>query len=192
MSKVWFITGTSKGFGRQFARAALGRGDKVAATARDVRALDDLVGAYGDLVLPIALDVTDHPAVAAAVRRAKEQFGRLDVIINNAGYGLFGAAEEITERQLRDQLEVKPFGSVAVTKSVLPLLRQQGFGHLIQISTVGGVGAFPYLSAYNASKWAIEGFLPEEVTHTVVFLASDESSYTTGAEYIIDGGLTAA
>jgi NAD(P)-dependent dehydrogenase (short-subunit alcohol dehydrogenase family) len=158
MRKVWFITGSSKGFGRQFTKAALDRGDEVAATARDVRTLDDLVVDYRDLDLPIALDVTDHAAVTAAISRALEHFGRADVIVNNAGYGLFGAAEEITESQLRDQMEVNFLGSVAVTKSVLPVLRQQGFGHLIQISTVGGIGAFPYLSAYHASKWAIEAF----------------------------------
>ena len=158
MSKVWFITGSSKGFGRQFTETALRRGDAVAATARDVSTLDDLVAEYNDLVLPITLDVTDHAAVTAAVSRAKKHFGRVDVVVNNAGYGLFGAAEEITECQLRDQMEVNFFGSVAVTKIVLPVLRQQGFGHLIQISTVGGIAAFPYLSAYHASKWAIEGF----------------------------------
>ena len=158
MSKVWFITGSSKGFGRQFTMAALDRGDKVAATARNINALGELVGEYNDRVLPIALDVTDHTVVGAAVTRAKDHFGRLDVIVNNAGYGLFAAAEEDTEQQLRDQLEVNFFGSVAVTKAVLPILRAQGFGHIVQISTVGGIGAFPYLSAYHASKWAIEGF----------------------------------
>ena len=158
MSKVWFVTGSSKGFGRQFTKAALDRGDEVAATARDVRTLNDLVADYRDLVLPITLDVTDHAAVTATVSRALEHFGRIDTFVNNAGYGLFGAAEEITESQLHDEMEVNFFGSVAVTKSVLPVLRQQRFGHLIQISTVGGIGAFPYLSAYNASKWAIEGF----------------------------------
>jgi NAD(P)-dependent dehydrogenase (short-subunit alcohol dehydrogenase family) len=158
MSKVWFITGASKGFGREFAKAALGRGDSVAATARNVDTLTDLVDAYGDAVLPITLDVTDNAAIVAAVEQAHDRFGRLDVVINNAGYGLFGAVEEISEQQLRDQLEVNLFGVFNVTKAVLPILRAQGSGHIIQISTIGGIAAFPILGGYHASKWALEGF----------------------------------
>ncbi|GAB7037186.1 MULTISPECIES: SDR family oxidoreductase [Catenuloplanes] len=158
MSKVWFITGTSRGFGRSFAESALDRGDRVAATARDTATLDDLVAEHGDNVLPLALDVTDSAAVAAAVTAAHERFGRLDVVVNNAGYGLFGAIEEISEQQLRDQLETNLFGAFFVTQAVLPILRAQGSGHLIQISTIGGVGAFPNLGGYHASKWALEGF----------------------------------
>jgi NAD(P)-dependent dehydrogenase (short-subunit alcohol dehydrogenase family) len=158
MSKVWFITGASKGFGREFAKAALGRGDSVAATARNVDTLTDLVDAYGDAVLPITLDVTDNAAIDAAVAQAHDRFGRLDVVINNAGYGLFGAVEEISEQQLRDQLEVNLFGVFNVTKAVLPILRAQGSGHIIQISTIGGIAAFPILGGYHASKWALEGF----------------------------------
>jgi NAD(P)-dependent dehydrogenase (short-subunit alcohol dehydrogenase family) len=158
MSKVWFITGASKGFGREFAKAALGRGDSVAATARNVDTLTDLVDAYGDAVLPITLDVTDNAAIVAAVAQAHDRFGRLDVVINNAGYGLFGAVEEISEQQLRDQLEVNLFGVFNVTKAVLPILRAQGSGHIIQISTIGGIAAFPILGGYHASKWALEGF----------------------------------
>ncbi|MEU8238663.1 SDR family oxidoreductase [Actinoplanes missouriensis] len=158
MSKVWFITGTSRGFGRSFAEAALDRGDRVAATARDTASLDDLVVKYGDSVLPLALDVTDKAAVTAAVTAAHERFGRLDVVVNNAGYGLFGAIEEISEQQLRDQLETNLFGAFFVTRAVLPILREQRAGHIIQISTIGGVGAFPTLGGYHASKWALEGF----------------------------------
>ncbi len=168
MSKVWFITGTSRGFGREFARAALGRGDRVAATARDTTSLADLVQDFGDAVLPLSLDVTDRAAVGAAVSAAVEQFGRLDVVVNNAGYGLFGAVEEITEQQLRDQLEVNLFGVLHVTQAVLPVLRRQGFGHVVQISTIGGVAAFPTLGGYHASKWALEGLtesLAQEVAH---------------------------
>jgi NAD(P)-dependent dehydrogenase (short-subunit alcohol dehydrogenase family) len=157
MSKVWFITGTSRGFGRQFAESALERGDQVAATARATDALDDLVAKYGDNVLPLALDVTDKSAVTAAVAAAHEKFGRLDVVVNNAGYGLFGAVEEISEQQLRDQLETNLFGVLFVTQAVLPILRAQGNGHIIQISTIGGIGAFPTLGGYHASKWALEG-----------------------------------
>src|SRR5919112_3363271 len=141
MAKVWFITGTSKGFGRIWAEAALDRGDRVAATARDASSLDALVESYGDAVLPIALDVTDKAAVDAAVARAHDHFGRLDVVVNNAGYGLFGAIEELTEAQARAQIETNLFGPLWVTKAVLPILRAQGAGHIIQVSTIGGINA---------------------------------------------------
>jgi NAD(P)-dependent dehydrogenase (short-subunit alcohol dehydrogenase family) len=157
MSKIWFITGSSKGFGREFAIGALDRGDKVAATARDTSTLDDLVERYGDAVLPIRLDVTGRAEAFAAVQQAHERFGRLDVVVNNAGYGLFGTVEELTEQQLRDQLETNFFGAFHVTQAVLPILREQGSGHIVQISTIGGVAAFPYLGGYHASKWALEG-----------------------------------
>jgi NAD(P)-dependent dehydrogenase (short-subunit alcohol dehydrogenase family) len=157
MSKVWFVTGASKGFGREFVLAALDRGDKVAATARNTYTLTDLVEKYGDAVLPIELDVTDRDQVFAAVKTAHASFGSLDVVINNAGYGLFGTVEEITEHQLRDQLETNLFGVFHVTQAVLPILREQGSGHIIQISTIGGVAAFPTLGGYHASKWALEG-----------------------------------
>ncbi len=154
MTKTWFITGTSRGLGREFARAALERGDRVAATARDVSTLDDLVAQYGeDAVLALSLDVTDKNAVGKAVATAHEKLGRLDVVVNNAGYGLFGMVEEITEAQLRDQLETNLFGAFFVTEAVLPILRAQGTGHLVQISTVGGVIAYPSLGGYHASKW---------------------------------------
>jgi NAD(P)-dependent dehydrogenase (short-subunit alcohol dehydrogenase family) len=157
MSKVWFITGAGRGFGLEFAKAALQRGDQVAATARNTSALDELVSAYGEAVLPLQLDVTDRDAAIAAVQQAKKKFDRLDVVVNNAGYGLFGAVEEITEQQLREQLEVNLFGVLHVTQAVLPILREQGSGHIIQISTIGGVAAFPSLGGYHASKWALEG-----------------------------------
>jgi NAD(P)-dependent dehydrogenase (short-subunit alcohol dehydrogenase family) len=157
MAKVWFITGTSKGFGREFARAALERGDKVAATARDVATLAELVDRFGDAVLPLQLDVTRRAQVIAAIAATNEQFGRIDVVVNNAGYGLFGAVEEITEQQLRDQLETNLFGVFHVTQAALPILRQQGSGHIIQVSSGGGVMAFPGLGGYHASKWALEG-----------------------------------
>jgi NAD(P)-dependent dehydrogenase (short-subunit alcohol dehydrogenase family) len=158
MSKVWFITGTSKGFGRIWAEAALERGDRVAATARNVGSLDGLAETYGDLVLPLALDVTDKAAIDAAVAKAHEHFGRLDVVINNAGYGLFGTIEEVTEEQARAQMETNLFGALWVTKAALPILRRQGSGHIIQVSSIGGVNAFPTLGLYHASKWALEAF----------------------------------
>jgi NAD(P)-dependent dehydrogenase (short-subunit alcohol dehydrogenase family) len=166
MSKVWFVTGASKGFGREFVLAALERGDKVAATARNTDTLNDLVEKYGDAVLPIQLDVTNRDQAFAAVKQAHDAFGQLDVVINNAGYGLFGTVEEITEQQLRDQLETNLFGVLSVTQAVLPIMREQGSGHIIQISTVGGVAAFPGLAGYHASKWALEG-LTESLSQEV-------------------------
>ncbi|WP_370552462.1 MULTISPECIES: SDR family oxidoreductase [unclassified Conexibacter] len=157
MSKVWFITGTSKGFGRVWAEAALERGDAVVATARDVSSLDALVERYGDDVLTLPLDVTDKAAVDAAVATAHARFGRLDVVVNNAGYGLFGAVEEVTEQQARAQLETNFFGALWVTQAVVPILRRQRSGHILQVSSIGGVHAFPVLGLYHASKWALEG-----------------------------------
>ncbi|MFI1509872.1 SDR family oxidoreductase [Streptomyces sp. NPDC020597] len=157
MSKIWFITGSSRGFGRQFAQAALERGDKVAATARNIDSLADLMTAHGEAVLPLKLDVTDKAAAFEAVQRAHEHFGRLDVIVNNAGHGLFGAVEELTEQQVRGQMETNFYGALWVTQAALPLLRAQNSGHIVQISTVGGVTSFPNLGGYNASKWALEG-----------------------------------
>jgi NAD(P)-dependent dehydrogenase (short-subunit alcohol dehydrogenase family) len=154
--KVWFITGTSKGFGRVWARAALQRGDQVVATARDAGTLDELVEEHGDNVLALALDVTDKAAVDRAVATAVERFGRLDVVVNNAGYGQFGMIEELTEQEARDQFETNLFGALWVTQAVLPRLREQGSGHILQVSSVGGVNAFPTIGIYNASKWALE------------------------------------
>jgi NAD(P)-dependent dehydrogenase (short-subunit alcohol dehydrogenase family) len=158
MSKVWFITGTSKGFGRIWAEAALERGDRVVATARNADALSPLADTYGERVLTLALDVTDKAAIDAAVTQAHEHFGRLDVVVNNAGYGLFGTIEEVTEAQARAQIETNLFGALWVTKAVLPILRAQGSGHIIQVSTIGGVNAFPGIGMYHASKWGLEGF----------------------------------
>ena len=156
--KTWFITGTSRGFGREWAVAALQRGDRVAATARDVSTLDDLVERFGDAVLPLQLDVTDRDADFAAVAEAHQHFGRLDVVVNNAGYGQFGFIEELSEAELRDQLETNVFGAFWVTQAALPYLREQGGGHIVQVSSIGGISAFPNVGAYHASKWALEGF----------------------------------
>ena len=155
---IWFITGTSRGFGREWALAALERGDKVAATARDAGSLDDLVAAHGDAVLALALDVTDRAACFDAVDRVHEHFGRLDVVVNNAGYGLFGMVEEIGEQEARDQIETNLFGALWVTQAALPHLREQGSGHFLQVSSIGGISAFTGIGMYHASKWALEGF----------------------------------
>ncbi|AMO59831.1 short-chain alcohol dehydrogenase [Mycolicibacterium phlei] len=157
-SKVWFITGTSRGFGREWAIAALERGDKVAATARDLASLDDLVARFGDALLPLQLDVTDRAADFAAVERAHDHFGRLDIVVNNAGYGHFGFIEELTEEEARAQIETNVFGALWVTQAALPYLRAQRSGHIIQVSSIGGITAFPNVGIYHASKWALEGF----------------------------------
>jgi NAD(P)-dependent dehydrogenase (short-subunit alcohol dehydrogenase family) len=156
--KVWFITGASRGFGRQWTIAALQRGDKVAATARDTDTLTDLVQTYGAAILPIELDVTDRAADFAAVKRAHDQFGRLDIVVNNAGYGHFGFVEELTEQEARAQIETNVFGALWITQAVLPYLRAQRSGHIIQVSSIGGITAFPNVGMYHASKWALEGF----------------------------------
>lgn len=156
--RVWFITGTSRGLGRDFAITALERGDLVAATARKLDSLDELVEKYGAAVLPIQLDVTDRAAAFTAVERAHAHFGRLDVVVNNAGAGQYGFVEELSEAELRAQMDTNFFGAVWVTQAALPLLRAQRGGHLIQVSSIGGVTAFPNLAGYHASKWALEGF----------------------------------
>jgi NAD(P)-dependent dehydrogenase (short-subunit alcohol dehydrogenase family) len=157
-SKTWFITGSSRGFGRQWAEAALQRGDKVAATARDTGTLKELVDTYGDLVLALELDVTDRAAAFDAVARAHDHFGRLDVIVNNAGYGLFGTIEEVSEEQARAQIETNLFGALWVTQAALPYLREQRSGHIVQVSSIGGIAAFAGVGLYHASKWGLEGF----------------------------------
>jgi NAD(P)-dependent dehydrogenase (short-subunit alcohol dehydrogenase family) len=135
-NRIWFITGASRGLGRSFAQAALAAGDRVAATARDTSALDDLVAEHGEAILPIELDVTDHDGAFAAVQQAHERLGRLDVVVNNAGYGVAGAIEELSEEQAR----------------------RQGSGWIVQVSSIGGLAAFPLTGIYHASKWALEGF----------------------------------
>jgi NAD(P)-dependent dehydrogenase (short-subunit alcohol dehydrogenase family) len=156
-SKTWFITGTSRGFGREWTIAALERGDRVAATARDVHTLDDIAAKYGDAVLPLALDVTDRTGAFESVKRAHDHFGQLDVIVNNAGYGQFGMVEELSEKEARDQIETNLFGALWVTQAALPFLRAQGSGHIIQVSSIGGISAFANIGMYHASKWALEG-----------------------------------
>jgi NAD(P)-dependent dehydrogenase (short-subunit alcohol dehydrogenase family) len=156
-TRVWFITGTSRGFGREWTRAALARGERVAAAARNVTALDDLEAEYGDALFPVQLDVTDRAACFAAVRGAHEHFGRLDVVVNNAGYAQAGMVEELTEEDVRDQLATNLLGALWSTQAALPFLREQGSGHILQVSSVGGIFAFPGMGMYNCSKWALEG-----------------------------------
>jgi len=157
MAKTIFITGASRGFGKIWAEAFLKRGDKVVATARDLNTLNDLVSKYGNSILPVQLDVNDRAADFAAIKKAKDHFGSIDVLINNAGYGLFGAIEETSEKEARDQIETNFFGLLWLSQAVLPVMREQGHGHIIQLSSVLGLVALPVLGLYNASKFAVEG-----------------------------------
>ena len=157
MSKTIFITGASRGFGKLWAEAFLKRGDKVAATARNLDSLKDLVKQYGNSILPIQLDVNNRAESFAAVKKAHAYFGQIDVLINNAGYGLFGTIEETTEQEARDQIETNVFGLLWITQAVLPVMRKQGRGHIIQVSSVLGIATLPVLGIYNASKFAVEG-----------------------------------
>lgn len=155
--KVWFITGASRGFGRVWATAALERGDKVAVSARDVSSLQPLVAKYGDAVLPLHLDVTDRDAVFQAVTAAKEHFGRVDVVLSNAGYGHQGAVEEVSEGEARAQMDTNFFGTMWLAQASMQVFRTQGFGHLLAVSSVLGVFSAPTFGVYSASKFAVEG-----------------------------------
>lgn len=157
MSKTIFITGASRGFGKLWTEAFLRRGDKVIATARNLSALDDLVTKYGNNFLPLQLDVNDRSAGFAAIAKAREHFGIIDVLINNAGYGLFGTIEETSEKEARDQIETNFFGLLWLSQAVLPIMRKQGHGHIIQLSSVLGLISRPVLGLYAASKFAVEG-----------------------------------
>jgi NAD(P)-dependent dehydrogenase (short-subunit alcohol dehydrogenase family) len=169
MSKVIFITGTSRGFGRIWAEAFLKRGDKVVATARNIDSLKDLTAEYGDSILPLELDVTDRAAGFEAVAKAQRHFGRIDVLINNAGYGLFGAIEETTENEARAQMEPNFFGLLWMSQAVLPIMRAQKSGHIIQISSILGLMTLPVLGLYNASKFAVEGLSETLATEVAPF-----------------------
>ncbi|MGC0366803.1 NAD(P)-dependent dehydrogenase (short-subunit alcohol dehydrogenase family) [Rhodococcus sp. 27YEA15] len=158
MVKVWFVTGSSRGLGRAIVENALAAGDRVAATARTPKQLADLVERYGESVLPLGLDVTDPQAVAAAVQAAVSRFGRLDVVVNNAGYGDTAAIEDATLEDFRAQIDTNFYGVVYVSKAVLPILREQGSGHIVQVSSLGGRIATPGLGAYQSAKWAVGGF----------------------------------
>jgi len=158
MSKVFFLTGSSRGLGRQIAAAALAAGHRVVATARRPDMLADLVKQYGEQILPVALDVTDYAAAQAAVTAGVEAFGRLDVVVNNAGYANLASIEDITPEDFRQQVDANLFGVVNVTKAALPVLRRQGGGHVIQVSSIGGRMATAGLSAYQSAKWAVGGF----------------------------------
>jgi len=157
--KTWFITGVNSGFGRQLTEQLLERGDRVAGTIRKTGSVDDLRQKYGDKFWVANLDVTDLPNVRETVDRAFAELGHIDVVVNNAGYGLFGAAEELTDEQVVAQITTNLIGSIQVVRAALPHLRAQGGGRVIQISTYGGQATNPGASLYHAGKWGIEGFI---------------------------------
>ncbi len=182
--RVWLITGSSSGFGRHLAEAAIAHGDRVVATARRPETLDELVAIDPDRVEAVALDVTDGAQIEAAVAAALERFGRIDVLVNNAGNGSVGAVEEIDLGHLRTLMETMFFGPVALTQAVLPHMRERGSGAIVQMSSMGGQTAFPGFGAYCAAKFALEGLteaLAAEVTpHGIRVLMPEPGSFRTG------------
>ncbi|GAA2682070.1 MULTISPECIES: SDR family oxidoreductase [Actinosynnema] len=158
MTRTWFITGTSSGFGRELTAQLLARGERVAATARRPETLDDLAAEHGDRLWRAALDVTDTARQREVVDRAFAELGRIDVVVSNAGYGLFGAAEEVSDEQIDRQIATNLTASVQLARAVVPHLRRQGGGRIFQIASVGGQIAFPAMSLYHATKWGVEGF----------------------------------
>ena len=155
--RVWFITGASRGLGQAFARAALDAGDRVVATARNIARIEELATEHEGRVLALPLDVTDRTAVFAAVTTAVEHFGRLDIVVNNAGTLTMGMVEEFAEAEARAQFETNFFGALWVSQAVLPQLRAQGCGHIVQVSSIAALGGFPSTGMYSASKFALEG-----------------------------------
>lgn len=157
--QTWFITGVNSGFGRILSEKLLKRGDRVAGTTRKLEQLEDLKAQYGERLWLTYLDLTDTPGVREAVHAAFAHFGRIDVVVNNAGYGLFGAAEELSDEQIRHQIDTNLIGSIQVIRAAVPHLRAQGGGRILQVSSTGGQIAFPSFSLYHATKWGIEGFV---------------------------------
>jgi NAD(P)-dependent dehydrogenase (short-subunit alcohol dehydrogenase family) len=158
MSKVWLVTGSSRGLGLEIAKAVLAGGDRLVATARNPKQLQTLVDRYGDRVRAVELDVTESVQARAAVEVARSAFGRLDVVVNNAGYANVNSIEDVAEDDFRAQIETNFFGVVNVTRAALPLLRAQRSGHVIQVSSIGGRGATQGIAAYQSAKWAVGGF----------------------------------
>lgn len=158
MNKVWFITGCSTGFGRELAKAVLKKGDSVVVTARNPEKVKDILVSYENTSLALKLDVTVQEDIDAAISSAIKRFGHIDVLVNNAGIGYFGAIEESEEDEVRRMFEINFWGLVHVTRAVLPLMRARRSGHIINISSIGGLVAFPALGFYNATKFAVSAF----------------------------------
>lgn len=188
--KTWFITGTSTGLGRLMTERLLARGDNVIATLRQHGALDDLLETYGERLTVLLLDVTDTVAIRRVLQQAFARAGRVDVLVSNAGYGLFGAAEEVSDAQIERQIATNLIGSIQLIRAILPYFREQGGGRIVQISSEGGQMAWPNFSLYHASKWGIEGFI-ESVSQEVApfgidFLIAEpgptETHFVTGID----------
>jgi NAD(P)-dependent dehydrogenase (short-subunit alcohol dehydrogenase family) len=169
MAQTWFITGSSSGFGRLLAEKLLARGDRVAATLRKVHALDDLKEQFGERLWVASLDVTDTEAIRQVTSRAFAELGRIDVVVSNAAYGLIGAAEELSDEQIRQQIDTNLIGSIQVIRAALPFLRAQGGGRILQVSSEGGQITYPDFSLYHATKWGIEGFVEAVATEVASF-----------------------
>jgi len=168
MKKVWLITGCSTGFGRELATLVLRKGDNVVVTARNPADIKDIVSAFPETAIALALDVTKPSEIKSAVATAENKFGRIDVLVNNAGIGYFGAIEESEEDEIRKMFEINFFGLANMTKEVLPIMRKQRSGHIINISSIGGLVAFPAVGFYNATKFAVTGYseaLAKETAH---------------------------
>lgn len=177
MSKVWFITGSSRGLGRSLTEEVLAKGDSVAATAREIRQLDALVEKYPGLILPLTLDVTQSDQIQKAVEDTILHFGRIDVLVNNAGFGIIGAAEAFTGEQVRSQLDTNLYAPIAITRAVLPQMRKQRAGRILQISSIGGRIGNAGLTMYQAAKFGLAGFteaLAKEVSPLGIFVTSVE------------------
>ncbi len=193
MSKTWFITGASSGFGRELAELLLQRGDRVAATVRKPDALRDLEAKYGERLWVAILDVADGTAVRNVVDRAFAALQRIDVIVSNAGYALFGAAEEVADAQIERQIDTNLLGSIQLARAAIPHLRRQGGGRIIQISSSVGQTAYPTLGVYAATKWGIEGFFEGTIPEIAPFgievtLVEPGASRTNFASSSADAG----
>lgn len=180
MTQTWLITGISSGFGREMAEQLLARGDRVAGTVRKLDTVGDLREKYGDLLWTAQLDVTDTPAIRGVVGRAFADLGKIDVIVNNAGYGLFGAAEGLTDEQIMHQINTNLVGPIQVTRAALPHLRAQGGGRVLALSTYGGQATYPGASLYHASKWGLEGFFDS--------IAGEVAPFNIGVTIVEPGG----
>ncbi|KIF78179.1 short-chain dehydrogenase [Streptomyces sp. 150FB] len=188
-NRTWLITGVSSGFGRLLAEQLLERGDRVAGTVRDPAAVEDLKIRYGDRLWTAVLDMTDAPAIQGVVDRAFADLGSIDVVISNAGYGLFGAAEELTGEQVDHQIATNLVGPIHLVRAALPHLRARGGGRILQVSSYGGQATSPGGSLYNASKWGVEGFMeatakdvaPFGIGVTIVEPGSARTGFRTGS-----------
>jgi NAD(P)-dependent dehydrogenase (short-subunit alcohol dehydrogenase family) len=184
MTRTWLVTGINSGFGREMTEQLLARGDRVAGTVRNLNTVEDIKAKYGDRLWTAQLDVTDTPAIRAVVGRAFADLGKIDIIVNNAGYGLFGAAEGLTDEQILHQINTNMVGPIQVTRAALPHLRAQGGGRILALSTYGGQATYPGASLYHASKWGLEGFFDS--------LAGEVASFNICVTIVEPGGARTA